>query len=173
MKKAVADTSAIISLAYSGYLEKICETIEIHIPPIVKVELDEIASYSDKLARASRDCIAQIQGKKIIIQDKSTGAKTNKYVGSKVDLGEASCFELAIEENIPIILMDDISAATALFSVAIAKKVTIKLSAAALVELKNQKKISSAELRKGLESMIQNREWGKSAMEMAIRKFVE
>ena len=173
MKKTVADTSALISLAYSGLLEMVCETTEIHIPAPVKVELDEIANYSDKLAKMAKDCLVLIHQKKIRIDDKSTSAKASKYVNSKIDLGEAACFELAMEQNISVMLIDDIPAATALYGMAMSKKITIKLSASALVELKNQKKITTVELRKGLEAMIQNREWGKSAMGSAIRKYFE
>ncbi|MEK6970236.1 MAG: hypothetical protein AABW68_00915 [archaeon] len=173
MKRVVADTSALISLAYSGYLDKACETIEINIPAPVKIELDEIASYSDKLAKMARDCILLLQKKKIKIHDKPISTKATKYLNSKVDLGEAACFELATEQNIPSILMDDIAAATALYGLALSKKITIKLSIAALIELKNQNKMTQPELRKGLEAMIQNREWGKSAMEQAIQKYFE
>ncbi len=143
------------------------------IPTPVKVELDEIAAYSDKLAKMAKDCLVLLHQKKIGIHDTLPSGKPNKYVNSKIDLGEAACFELAIDQNIPVILMDDISAATALYGLAASKKITIKLSIAALVELKNMKKITLPELRKGLEAMIQNREWGKSAMENAIRKFIE
>ena len=46
MKKVVADTSALISIALSGKLDKFAEAIDLVVPKAVKLELTEIHVFA-------------------------------------------------------------------------------------------------------------------------------
>lgn len=170
MKQAVADTSALISLALSGQLKKITETIELLIPAQVKKELDEIAAFSDEKATAAKTVLSLVNAGQIHSRSISNPKTAIDLMDKNIDQGEAECFRLAIEQKIPILLMDDLTASFALHSRAMAHTIRIRLSAAAIVELVNQKKISGKEAKKNLKKMIQHRNWEKTTLEYLIQK---
>ncbi|MDP2666054.1 MAG: hypothetical protein Q8P05_00955 [Candidatus Diapherotrites archaeon] len=173
MTRLVVDTSALISLSYSGRLKGVCAHFEINIPSSVKDELKEMAVYSDHLSKMAKESLALITQKKIRLHDKKITTYSDRHITPKIDHGEAACFELALVQKIPHLILDDISAAHGLSVSPFSKKIDLKLSVALLVSLHTQKKITKSELQKSLRAMIQNRKWGKSAMERAIQKYFD
>ncbi len=169
----VADTSALISLAYSGRLEMVCDTLAVHIPIAVQTELEEIASYSDKLSKTAKEVLVLIRQKKIQLHEKISQANVVHLMSKEVDVGEAACFQLAIEQNIPVVLLDDNDAAYELTGVARTNTISLRISASAIAELFHQSRINKSEMRKSLTDMIQHRNWEKSSLESLIQKIID
>lgn len=172
MKGVVADTSALVSMALSGQLELAVKNISFSVPKMVNRELQEIGNYRDIEGKAAKKALVLIKANKIQLK----AIKNNKGAGSLVDkntdLGEAECLVLAEKEKIPVILMDDVNAAYALNGLAKAKNITIKISAAAIVELIKTGKLSKRQGIEALRKMIKNRRWEKSVLEYLIQKYL-
>lgn len=173
MKSVVADTSALISLGYSGRLEMVCDVFAAHIPIAVQTELEEISSYSDKLSKMAKEVLGLVRQGKIRCHEKVSQTGVAQLIGKEVDYGEAACFQLAIEQNISVVLLDDIDAAYEIMGLARAKNISLRISASAVVELFHQGRINKSEMRKSLNDMIQHRNWEKSALESLIQKIIE
>lgn len=171
MKRAVADTSALVSLAFSGQLRKTTETIRLLAPNQVKKELGEIARFADEKAEAAKTVLKSINTKQIQILAVSNPKQAEELLDKNIDAGEAECFRLAIEQKIPVILMDDLNASFALHSHSIANAIRIRLSAAAIAELFKQQKISKKQAKKSLLKMIRHRNWEKTTLEYLIQKY--
>src|SRR3989344_8155051 len=105
MKKAVADTSALISIALSGQLDEVVENINLFIPKAVKLELTEMNEFEDIEGSAAKKILSFIKGKKIRLIEVKNEKNASDLIDKNVDLGEAECFELATENNIETILM--------------------------------------------------------------------
>lgn len=171
MKKTVADASALVSLAFSGQLKLVAETIQLLAPVQVKKELEELAEFEDEKATAAKTVLGLINDKKILVQSVADPKKAKALVNKNIDYGEAECFRLAVEKKISTLLMDDLNASYSLDSLAKARSVSIKLSAAVIVELVNQQKISKKQAKESLLKMIQHRNWEKKTLEYLIQKY--
>jgi predicted nucleic acid-binding protein len=169
VKKAVADTSALISIALSGRLNSVVQTIQLIIPNEVLEELEELKRIKDEKGKAAEQTLSYVGQKKISVKN-IRAASYQKWVVRKVDYGEAACFALAVQEKILVIMMDDLSAASALESHMIAHHIHIRISASAIVELYKQKKLSGEETRNTLLQMIHHRKWEKTTLEYLIKK---
>ena len=173
MKQAIADTSALVSLAFSGRLEEICKAMALLIPLQVKKELEEIAERNDAKASAAKMVLELIKTGKITIKNIAEKNKVQNLLGKDIDFGEAECFELAFEQKTETILMDDLDASYALAGMARAQSISIRISAAAVIELAKQKIISKTEAKKSLLKMIQHRGWEKTTLEYLIQKYFD
>ncbi|MEK6958396.1 MAG: hypothetical protein AABW99_05455 [archaeon] len=170
MKKAVADTSALVSLSFSGQLAPASKALHIFVPMQVKKELEEIAAFADEKAAAAKEALSII--KSGAIQAKTVDAKkAEALVNKNVDFGEAECFQLATEREIPVMLMDDLNAGFALEGMAKARGISIKISAAAVVELANRKQITKKTAKESLLKMVKRRNWEKTTLEYLIHKY--
>lgn len=167
----MADTSALVSLAFSGRLLPVAETLEIVLPNKVKAELLEIAGFADEKARAAKISLKLIGTNSIRVLAVSNQKKAEDLVDKNIDLGEAECFQLAIEQKIPVLLMDDLNASFALHGLAMVQGIKIKLSAAAIVELAKQQKISKKQAKESMLKMIQHRNWEKTTLDYLIQKY--
>ncbi len=172
MKQAVADTSALVSLAFSGKLTTLCQQYRIHIPLSVKDELRELIEYGDKPGEMAKLVLELIKQEKIMVHTQLSHDKAEQYTRSNVDWGEASCLQLAIQEKISLLFSDDLDATYELFMIAKAKNISIKISAAAIITLLRQNKITKIDTHKSLKNMIQHRKWEKSALEYEIEKYM-
>ena len=171
MKRAVADTSALVSLALSGkMLELVVKTIALETTVTVKSELKEISMFKDEKGRAAKKALAFIESGKIGLQRLSNPTEPGKLVTKNVDIGEAECFCLAQERKIPTILMDDLSASYHLSEKAAELGIKMRISAAAISELLLTRKISKEKARAALARMIRNRKWEKTTMEYLVKK---
>lgn len=173
MKKAVADTSALISIALSEQLGLASESIKLVVPPAVKIEIIEMGEYDDIEGGAAKKILSFIKDKKIYLIEAKNVKNARALIDKHVDLGEAECFELAVEEKIETILMDDINAAYYLNGLAKAKKISIKISAAAIIELIKLEKLTKKQGIQALQKMIKNRQWEKGVLEYLIAKHVK
>ncbi len=173
MKKAAADTSALISLALSEKLELIAETILLYACGTVVNELEEMAEFKDHYGLAAKQALKLIKENKIKLEKTIDTKKAENLVDKNIDAGEAACFVLALEKNIPAILMDDINAAYALSGFARANNISLKISAAAIIELVKANKIEKTQAIKALEKMIKNRGWEKSILQYLIEKYMK
>jgi predicted nucleic acid-binding protein len=171
VKKAVADTSALVSMAFSTQLERIAQTIQLVAPEHVKKELEELSAFPDEKARAAKTVLELMQKKQIRVQSVTDTKKTENLVNKNIHYGEAECFRLAAEQKIPVLLMDDLNASYALDGLAKAHSIAIKISAAAIIELANQQKISKKQAKEYLQKMVQHRNWEKTTLEYLIQKY--
>lgn len=173
MKQVAADTSALISLSLSGELKLAVQNIEFYTCQKVKQELEEMAEFKDHYGTASRTCLAMIKENKIKLETIKDAKKAGQLVDKNIDLGEAECLILAIEKNINTILMDDINASYPLNGLAKSKGISLKISAAAIIELVNTKKIEKSKAIKAIRKMVENRKWEKSILNHLIEKYLE
>ncbi|MFH1256387.1 MAG: hypothetical protein V1494_03775 [Candidatus Diapherotrites archaeon] len=172
LKKAVADTSALISLSFSGRLNLVAQTIQIMAPEQVKCELEEIAGFEDEKANAAKEVLSLIKKKDILVHPVLDRKKAEALVNKNTDYGEAECFELAVEQKINALIMDDLNASYMLAGIAKAQEISIKISAAAIVELANQGKLSKKEAKESLLKMVKHRKWEKTTLEYLIEKYL-
>lgn len=173
VKTVVADTSALISLALSGEWANILEVVAIVVPSAVKSELQDLSSHSDSLARAAKAVLSSLESNRIRCISVRGRHLVQSRQNKDVDAGESECFQLAVEQSISILLMDDVPASAALYSEALAQKIAIRISAAAIVELVRQKKISPPQAEKSLHRMIAHRGWEKSVLAHLIGQFIQ
>ncbi len=173
MKKVVADTSALISISLSGQLGTVIENTQLLVPKVVTLEIREMLEFKDIEGAAAKKILGWIQDKKIHLVEVKNKKTAKNLIDKNIDLGEAECFVLAAEENIETILMDDVNAAYYLNGLAKAKNISIKISAAAIIELINLKKLTKKEGIQALEKMIKNRQWEKGVLEHLIKKYLK
>lgn len=173
MKKAVADTSALISIALSGKLPEVVENIGLFVPKAVKLEIAEMAGYDDIEGGAAKNILNFIKNKKISLIEIKNEKNARDLTGKSIDQGEAECFELAAEEKIGTILMDDVNAAYRITGLAKPKNISIKISTAAIVELIKQEKLAKKQGIFALQKMVKNRQWEKGILEFLIKKYVK
>lgn len=87
MKKAVVDTSALISLALSNKLELVSDSIAPFIPQAVKQELEEISKFDDMEGKAAK-ALTLARRRKISLT-KIKNKKTAQRIADKnIDFGE-------------------------------------------------------------------------------------
>lgn len=173
MKRIVADTSALISLSLSSQLDLIVMEMAIFCPEAVKDELLEVSEFPDEEGKAAKHVLRFIKKNAIQPVLIKNQARAGKLVDKNIDFGEAECFILAQENGFEIILMDDINAAYALSGLAKASNISIKISAAVIVELMKEKKLSKKQGIESLQKMIKNRQWEKSVLEYLIKKYID
>lgn len=171
MKKAIADTSALVSMAFSGQLELVATTIRLSVPGQVKKELEELAQFEDEKGKAAKTILELIKNNKISLQAVAGSKKTESLVNKNIHYGEAECFQLAVEQKISVLLLDDLNASYALDGLSKARSISLKLSAAAIIELVNQQKISKKQAKESLLRMVQHRSWEKTTLEYLIQKY--
>lgn len=173
MKEAVADTSALVSLALSGKMELILRHVKISVPPTIKAKLEEMPRFPDEEGTAAKKALSMIESGKISLQKIAKSEEAEKLVTKNIDLGEAECFQLATERKMPAILMDDLAASYGLSEKAWKNGIRMRISAAAITELLAAGEISKGAARKALNKMIKNRKWEKTTMEYLIKKHLE
>jgi predicted nucleic acid-binding protein len=172
LKRVVADTSAMVSVALSGQLGLAVESISFFVPEVVKKELRELSAYHDLAGIAAKRALSLMNKGKINLAPVKGKANAEKLVDRNTDLGEAECFILASEKKIPVLLLDDLDAAYSLNGLARARNISIKISAAVIVELVKRGRLNKKQAVASLHRMIQSRKWEKSVLEYLIGKYV-
>lgn len=170
--RAAADTSTLVSLKVSGMLPKALEVTELFCPETVESELREMSAYKDLQAKAAKDLLKLIAKGKISRHKVKSRRRAEGLLSREVDLGEAECFVLAGERNIGRLLIDDVNAAYALSGLAESGGIKLRISAAVIVELVKQGKITKAQARKALKRMIRIREWEGGVLEHLTKKYL-
>ena len=173
MKVVVADTSALISLAMSGQLALAVKSVSFLVPPRVRQELREISGYRDREGRAAKRVLKLVSLGTIQLKVLKGRRRANLLVDKSVDLGEAECLVLAEEQNTKTILMDDIRAAYSLHSPAKAQGISLRISAAVVVELVKTGKLTKKKAVHALTQMIQRREWEKGVLEHLVSRYLK
>ena len=171
MSKMVADTSALISLELSGCLSLVIESHTIIAPNAVESELIEISHHTnDELANCAKQILTHIKGKKIRVISVAD-SKVQKIIQRKVNRGEAECFQLSIDEKTDLFLTDDLAAINQLSKISKEKNITTRISAAAIVALHQDQKISKEKTKEYLLKMVKDRQWKSTTMAYLIETF--
>lgn len=152
------DTSALISLHMADILEIASRNIDMVTTQLVKEELEEIKQYDDPIGQAAEEILHLIYSEEI---------RT-----THVDDGEASCFVLAKDFKIKILVMDDIKAASALEGRAIKEGIDQRISVAVIIELLNMDVISRGKAKTGIKDMIKDRGWKGGVLEILKEKYL-
>lgn len=157
----------------SGKLEMVLENIDFFVPNAVKLEITEMSGYNDAEGNAAKKILGFMKNKKIRLKKVLTEKNAKNLIDKNIDLGESECFVLAVQENIKTVLMDDVSAAYHLNGLAKSKNISIKISAAAIMELIKLEKLTKKQCKETLEKMIKNRQWEKGVLEHMIKKYLQ
>ena len=173
MKTVVADTSALISITLSGQILLATTCIAFLVPPMVKQELQEIATFGDAEGKAAKLVLALAAKGKIRVTPLKNSARASSLVDKNADLGQADTLVLAEEKEVATILMDDVRATYALNSQAKTRNIAFKISAAAIIELARTGKLDKKAALQAMKKMIQAREWEKGVLEHLITKHME
>lgn len=148
--KLVADTSALLSLACSKFLEEILENNEIIITQSVMNELNEFARYADFLGIRAKEVLS----KKLVVKN------PKQTISIGLEQAESEVISLALEHKC-IALTDDAHAAR----VASEKlKFNAKPSFYLLLLLYKKNKISKTDLINEVQLMLRRRNWLSGAL---------
>ncbi|MEK6909617.1 MAG: hypothetical protein AABW61_00910 [Candidatus Aenigmatarchaeota archaeon] len=172
MRKAVLDTSSIVSLSLIGILTKCLQIFEITIPKAVVEELEDISSHKDVLGKATRNVLDLVKEGKITVYSVEDKGRTKGLLSSDVGLGEAECIVCCMERRIPLLVMDDVDAMYSLEDTAIANDIETNISVWLIAELVNNKIITKQESVKYVKSLIKLREWEGSVLEVMVKKYL-
>jgi predicted nucleic acid-binding protein len=100
MTRVVADTSALLSIAFApGVLDTVFEEYEVLVPREVVDELEETASYDDETARASERALSRL--------DEDAVGESERDADFPLDEGENAAVSLANETDADLFLCDE------------------------------------------------------------------
>ena len=168
--KIVADTSALVSLAMGGLLEKSAETAEILIPPEVLSELRQMASFKDEESAAAKAVLRLVSAHRIVVCRVKGREERLKQHGA--DLGETACLQLCVENGVSLLVCDDVDASYSLETPALAKGVQLRISAAFVAELAKTGKLSKKQALAAIKQMNKLRRWEGGALESLAEKYL-
>jgi rRNA-processing protein FCF1 len=101
--KLVIDTSALVSIETVNLVSRVLKYFDIIITEIVRQELLELSQYHDDHGKSSKRILGMINKDQIKI---ITIGDYSRHL-TEVDIGEASCLELAICEKADYLITDD------------------------------------------------------------------
>jgi len=169
--RVVADTSALVSLALAGLLEKSAETAEILIPPEVLAELRQVASFKDEEGAAAKAVLQLVSADKILVRRVKGRERLRRSI-YRTDLGEAACLQLCVENGVSLLVCDDIDASYRLEAPALAKGIRLRISAAFVAELARTGKLSKKQAMAAIRRMNKLRHWEGGALETLAEKYL-
>ncbi|AKH97401.1 hypothetical protein [Halanaeroarchaeum sulfurireducens] len=146
----VVDTSAFVSLAVGDVLDIVLEEYSVHTTQHVHDELAETATSDDghgDAADAVLDSVAAIT----VHESPDPSIET-----SRIDAGEASCIELANNEEASFLITDDLRALPELQALTDAQ---VAISPIVLRALVTRDVLSAAVARDRLDQIAQSRDW--------------
>ena len=164
--KAVADTSALLSLEYMGVLDDIMNIADIYTTESVNEELKEIKGFRDEKSGIAKKILLHISDGKI----KCIDAKGDMH-SKNISLNH--CFALCLSAKIPILLTEDADAAYYLGRIAAQKAVKLRTSTAVLVELIRSGTFNPQSARRKLEELMKKRSWEGGIIEVLARRYME
>jgi len=162
--KAVADTSALLSLEYMGLLDDCTGIADIYTTGSVDEELKEIAGFRDEKSGIAKKILTLISDGKIKRIDIKGEAK-NAFM--------SQCLSLCISTKTPVLLTDDADAAYVFGRIAAQKGIKLRMCAAFLVELIKAGKISPQAAKGKLEELIKKRSWEGGILEVLARRYID
>ncbi|MDO8725333.1 MAG: hypothetical protein Q7J35_04620 [Candidatus Methanoperedens sp.] len=164
--KAVADTSALLSLEYMGVLDDLMNIADIYTTESVNEELKEITGFRDEKSGIAKKILLHVSDGKI------------KCIDAKGDIHSKNiplnhCLALCLSAKIPVLLTEDADAAYYLGKMAAQKGIKLRTSTAVLVELIRSGKINAQSARKKLDELMKKRSWEGGIIEMLARRYME
>jgi len=164
--KAVADTSALLSLEYMEVLDDLLTMADIYTTESVKEELKAITGFRDEKSGIAKKILLQVSDGKI------------KCIDAKGDMHSKNsslnhCFALCLSAKIPFLLTEDADAAYYLGRMAAQKGVKLRTCAAVLVELIKSGKFNTASAGRKLDELMKKRSWEGGIIEVLARRYLE
>lgn len=169
----VGDTSALISLAVGGVVQKCLKISRIIIPGFVYTELKDMSKFKDSHGKASKRTIELISKGHIEVMKVRNKSKVEHLISghSRIDEGEAEALVLALENSIPIMITDDFKSLADLKKVS--EKVEIHLSVYLLSRLVIEKMVSVSQAQSALDKIAKGRTWESAAIYHLAKKYIE
>ncbi|KXB04622.1 hypothetical protein AKJ49_01895 [candidate division MSBL1 archaeon SCGC-AAA382A03] len=147
----VADTSALISLAFGTALNLFLNEFEVAITETVVDELEELSRGEDSVAKISKQVLLAKDSIKVY------RVKKGELVSSRVDKGEGSCVLLARKLEADFLITDDLRALPELEKMIGGSEVAI--SPIVLRALINRGVLNRKQALEKLEQMSKKRDW--------------
>lgn len=164
--KAVADTSALLSLEIMGVLDDLFGIADIYTTVLVKEELEEISDFRDEKSGIAKKILLHVRDGKVKCME-TKGDMHPKYISLN------HCFALCLGAKIPLLMTDDADAAYYLGRMAAQKGIKIRMCAAVLMELIRAGKISPQAAKGKLEELIKKRSWEGGILEALGKRYLE
>ena len=155
-RRVVIDTSALISLAHSSFLDLILEEFRVVISNFVIEELKKTSRFGDVDGKAAVTVLKQIGRLEIRTVDP---AAVKKIVTSRLNEGEASCVLLAQAADVDALISDDLKAMHQLQQYAQIHKFDLGLAAVLIQALVLRGKLSKDQALESLEWIAEKRDW--------------
>jgi len=160
----VVDTSAFVSLSVGDVLNIVLDEYAVHTTQHVHDELLDTAAYDDvhgEAADAALDSVASIT----VHQRTDPAIET-----SRIDIGEASCIELANSENAAFLITDDLRALPELQTLTDAQ---VAISPILLRALVTRDALTATDAEERLDQIARSRDWLGAPIYRRAQKFFE
>ena len=146
----VVDTSAFVSLAEGDVLDVVLEEYSVHTTQHVHDELAETAAFDDVHGDAA-DAVLDSVAAMTVHESPDPSIET-----SRIDVGEASCIELANNEDASFLITEDLRALPELQPLTDAE---VAISPIVFRALVTRNVLSAAVARERLDQIAQSRDW--------------
>lgn len=146
----VADTSALISLALIGTLERFLDEFDVHTTETVVRELEETASHDDRHGNAATTVLGH---RNRLTVHRMPG---DDLTSSRIDRGEGSCAQLANDRDAAFLITDDLRALPELQAVVDAQ---VAISPIVLKALVNRNVLEPEEAERLVAGLAAARDW--------------
>lgn len=146
----VVDTSAFVSLSVGDVLDAVLDEYSVHTTQHVHNELLDTAAYDDIHGDAADAVLNSVA---VITVHESTDPAIET---SRIDVGEASCIELANSENAAFLITDDLRALPELQTLTDAQ---VAISPILLRALVTRDVLTATDAKERLEQIAQSRDW--------------
>ncbi len=164
--KAVADTSALLSLEIMGVLDDLFGIADIYTTVLVKEELKEIADFMDEKSGRAKNILSHVRDGNVKCIETKAGMHS-KYISLN------HCFALCLGAKIPVMLTDDADVAYYLGRISAQKGIKIRMCAAVLMELVRAGKVSPQAAKGKLEGLIKKRSWEGGILGVLGKRYLE
>lgn len=166
LRKVVVDTSALISFALGGLLERVAHAFHVVVSQHVIDELQQTASFPDEIGKTATSVLKHVNQFEIRIVNP---AEVQALITSRIDRGEASCLVLAQAKDVSALISDDFRALHQLRHHAERHGFNLGLGAVLIHTLVLRGTLSRDEALNALERIALKRDWFGRPIYLAYR----